>query len=110
MLRRMATADAEAGPRSDDEHVHFELRDPDGELLAVSLYQEIERPRLGPDFEREDGGWRLAFPRPDADRMEYLFAIEHRDGSDELICDPHNPHRAPGPFGDKSVVEFEGYR
>jgi enterochelin esterase-like enzyme len=109
MLRRMATADAPAGPRSDQEHVHFELPDPDGELAAVSLYQEVQRPRLGPDFERADGVWRLDFPRPDADRLEYLFGLEHHDGRDELIVDPTNPLRAPGPFGDKSVVEFDSY-
>jgi enterochelin esterase family protein len=105
----MATADAPAGPRSDSDHVHFELPDPAGELAAVSLYQEVQRPRLGPDFEHVDGVWRLDFPRPDADRLEYLFGLEWRDGHDELICDPTNPLRAPGPFGDKSVVEFEGY-
>ena len=109
MLRRMATADAPAGPRSDQGHVHFELPDPAGELAAVSLYQEVQRPRLGPDFERADGVWRLDFPRPDADRLEYLFGLEWQDGHDELICDPTNPARAPGPFGDKSVIEFEGY-
>jgi enterochelin esterase-like enzyme len=109
MLRRMATADAPAGPRSDEGHVHFELPDPDGKLAAVSLYQEVQRPRLGPDFERETGTWRLDFPRPDADRLEYLFGLEWQDGHDELICDPTNPLRAPGPFGDKSVIEFDGY-
>src|SRR3954451_22089465 len=109
MLRRMATPDGPDGPRCDSEHVHFELPDPDGKLGAVSLYQEVQRPRLGPDFERDDGVWRLDFPRPDADRLEYLFGLEWKDGHDELICHPSNSHRAPVPFGDKSVLEFDGY-
>ena len=37
--------------------------------------------------------------------MEYRFEA---DG--DSFCDPQNPHRAPGAFGEKSVVEFPGYR
>src|SRR4051812_24436205 len=37
--------------------------------------------------------------------MEYLLAIDGR-----FLPDPANPLRAPGPFGDKSVVEWPGYR
>ncbi len=37
--------------------------------------------------------------------MEYRFEA---DG--DSFCDPQNPLRAPGAFGDKSVVEFPGYR
>jgi enterochelin esterase family protein len=48
--------------------------------------------------------------RPAVDRLEYQFEVEFADGSRELTLDPHNPLRAPGPFGEKSVVEFPGYR
>ena len=68
------------------------------------LGQEIVRPRPGPPFEWRDGAWRLTFPRPDVDRLEYLLGI---DGS--FVPDPSNPLRAPGPFGDKSVVEWPEY-
>ena len=27
-----------------------------------------------------------------------------------MICDPANPQRAPGGFGEKSVLELAGYR
>ena len=37
--------------------------------------------------------------------MEYRFEA---DG--DSFCDPENPRRAPGAFGEKSVVEFPGYR
>jgi enterochelin esterase-like enzyme len=81
------------------------------DLNAAWLYQEVAMPR---------GGWRLhpsadgltlelRFPRPEADRMEYLFELVDADGGGGLVCDPANPLRAPGPFGDKSVVEFPSY-
>jgi len=70
----------------------------------VKLWQEVGRPRPGPPFDWRDGAWRLTFPRPPLDRMEYLFVV---DGS--LVPDPANPLRATGPFGDKSVVEWPEY-
>jgi len=79
--------------------------DPDHSYREVTLAQEIARPRVGPPFEWRDGSWRLEFERPAVDRMEYLLAIDGR-----FLPDPANPLRAPGPFGDKSVVEWPGYR
>jgi len=41
--------------------------------------------------------------------MEYRLQLRHRGGArswTEEVCDPGNPLRAPGAFGDKSVVEF----
>jgi enterochelin esterase family protein len=78
---------------------------PDGGFDRVLLAQEVARPRLGPPFERDGGVWRLRFPRPNADRMEYQLEI---DGT--LTPDPTNPLRVTGPFGDKSVVEWPEYR
>jgi enterochelin esterase family protein len=69
------------------------------------LGQEVVRPRPGPPFEWSDGAWRLRFPRPDVDRMEYLLGL---DGN--FAVDPATPLRAPGPFGDKSVIEWPEYR
>ena len=68
------------------------------------LGQELTRPRNGPAFTWGDGGWRLTFRRPDADRMEYLLGI---DGA--FVPDPSNRQRAPGPFGDRSVIEWAEY-
>jgi len=94
-----------------DDHVVFRLADPDGALERVELAQEVRRPRLGPPFELDpsDGSWRLRFGRPDADRMEYMFHLVHRDGGEEWINDPGNPRTAPGPFGAKSVIEWSQY-
>jgi enterochelin esterase-like enzyme len=73
----------------------------------VRLQQELQRPRSGPPLARvdSDGHWELAYRRAQVDRMEYRFEA---DG--DSFCDPHNPKRAPGAFGDKSVIEFPGYK
>jgi enterochelin esterase-like enzyme len=68
------------------------------------LGQDVSRPRPGPPFAWENGAWRLDFPRPDADRLEYLIGV---DGG--FRTDPSNPLRAAGPFGDKSVIEWPEY-
>jgi enterochelin esterase family protein len=78
--------------------------DPERTYGEVVLAQEIARPRVGPPFEWHDGSWRLDFPRCEVDRMEYLLGI---DGA--FQPDPGNPLRAPGPFGEKSVVEWPEY-
>ena len=77
----------------------------------VRLSQEIHRPRLGPEFlfDKTTKTWSLRFPRPNADRMEYMLVLTHKDGGEEWIPDPANPVKAPGPFGAKSVIEFPGY-
>lgn len=69
------------------------------------LGQELVRPRPGPALAWRDGAWRFDFRRPDVDRMEYLLGI---DGS--FVPDSTNPRRVPGPFGDKSVIEWPEYR
>jgi enterochelin esterase family protein len=74
----------------------------------VALAHELRRPRRVP-FERRGRAWHLEWPRPDAHRVEYLLELTHRSGSKELVPDPGNPLRAPGPFGEKSVLEFPGY-
>jgi len=93
-----------SGPRVLPDAVEFTLPDPDRRFESVELAQEVLRPRLGPSFEHEAGEWRARFPRPAADRLEYQLQV---DG--ELVSDPSNPQVAPGPFGDKSVVEWPEY-
>lgn len=90
--------------------IRFAVPDPDRRLKQVVLAQEVARPRLGPAFRRHGDVWLCDLPRPDADRLEYLLELTWRRGGTELARDPANPLRAPGPFGDKSVVELEGYR
>ncbi|MGH2807922.1 MAG: alpha/beta hydrolase [Actinomycetota bacterium] len=106
-----STATESSAPRVEEDSVTFYLPDKDLALLEVQLIQELQRPRVGPHFQRnENRVWELRIARPDADRMEYKFYLLHDDGGEEAINDPANPLTAPGPFGAKSVIEFPGYR
>jgi len=97
-------------PRIRDADIVFTLDDPARELAGVRLVQELVRPRLGPPLRRRGTRWTVAFPRLAVDRMEYQLALQRPDGSSEFVCDPANPLRSAGPFGDKSVVELPAYR
>ena len=90
----------------------FSLSDPAGALRGVRLWheREISSPDLSYEFGRAPSAWTLRLPRPDVDRLEYQFELTEANGRTRLVCDPANPRRAPGPFGDKSVVEFPEYR
>ncbi|MQA98879.1 MAG: esterase [Actinobacteria bacterium] len=106
-----ARLSGERAPEISDTHVQFELADPERAFEQVSLCQELMRPRCGIPFERVPGedAWQLRFPRLEVDRMEYRFQVARRGRDQEQILDPGNPDRAPGPFGEKSVVEFPEY-
>jgi enterochelin esterase-like enzyme len=86
--------------------------DPEQRLRRVRLVQELWRPRLGPDFARvrDNGAWELRLAPPPVDRIEYQLEVTDADGGVEVVCDPANPLRARGPFGEKSVLELPGYR
>ena len=92
------------GPSVGHDAVRFRVEDPERALHSVRLYQDIHRPRNGPPFDAGDGCWELELRRPQVDRMEYLLEVDGHMGPD-----PDNPLRAPGAFGDKSVIEFPGY-
>jgi enterochelin esterase-like enzyme len=92
------------GPSVGHDGVRFRVEDRERAFGTVRLYQDIQRPRNGPPFDAGEGGWELEFRRPQVDRMEYLIDV---DG--HMVPDPENPLRAPGAFGDKSVIEFPGY-
>jgi enterochelin esterase family protein len=99
------------GPVVRADGVRFRVRDPRGALQEVRLYQEVRRPRAGPAFTRGRGGaWTLDLPRPPVDRMEYQLQLRYPGAGPLLLPDPANPLRADGPFGEKSVIEFPGYR
>lgn len=104
-------ATSPVGPAVDATDIWFRLRLGGDDVRAVRLCQQITRPRVGTVLERDDGQtvWQARMPRPAVDRLEYQFELEFADGRRELTLDPHNPLRAPGPFGEKSVVELPGY-
>ncbi len=99
-------------PAVDDRTVTFRFDDPHHRLTAVRLKQEVGVPgdALHFRYDRSSRSWLLTLDRPDVWRMEYLLELRHPGGDTETIPDPGNPSRAPGAFGDKSVVEFPGYR
>lgn len=104
----VATTAEPGGPVIDDNGVVFVLADRYRRLNGVRLQQELGLGGLV--FTRERTQWWLRVPRPPVDRMEYLFEIEDANGHRSTITDPGNPLRAPGAFGDKSVLEFPDYR
>jgi len=106
----LRTSAAPSGPVVTSTEVTFRFPDPEARLSGVRLAQQVRIPgnRLG--FTRRGGIWQLTLPRPPVQRMEYRLELRHADGGVEEVCDPANPLRAPGAFGDKSVLEFAGYR
>ena len=54
------------------------------------------------------GSWHC--PGPTGGGWSTASSCGTPDGWREEVCDPTNPKRAPGAFGDKSVVEFPDYR
>ncbi len=98
------------GPVVTDGEVAFRFADPDQRLVGVRLLQGVGVPGDQLEFTRAEGGWLLRLPRPPVWRMEYRLALRHADGGVEEVCDPGNARRAPGAFGEKSVLEFPDYR
>jgi enterochelin esterase-like enzyme len=94
------------GPQVGDGVVDFTVTD--RSLKTVALLHELERPRRI-EFARARQSFTLRYPRPAVDRFEYLLELTTRARARRVVPDPTNPLRAPGPFGDKSVVEFPEY-
>jgi enterochelin esterase-like enzyme len=83
--------------------------DPDRALLGVRLLQEIGLPAGVLDFEWDgEDSWVRPLPPLPVRRLEYRLELHHPDRL-EVILDPTNPLRAPGGYGEKSVLELDGY-
>jgi enterochelin esterase family protein len=98
-----------AGAWCDGTAACFRLPDQDQKLSAVRLMCGF----LGsPEFtyEAAQKRWDLRIPKPDAARIEYKLELTHRDGRRETICDQGNPRRAPGGYGESSVLWCRDYR
>lgn len=106
----MITTPRASGPAVDAGGVTFRLPDAHARLRSVRLQQEVRVPGDQLDFRFRRGAWTLLLARPEVDRMEYQFELTHRNEGRETLLDPGNPLRAPGAFGEKSVIEFPGYR
>jgi hypothetical protein len=88
------------------------LRLDDPELraaAAIRLCSDLRLPER--DFIRENGAWVLRLPPGlRLARLEYQLEVLDADGNARVVCDPANPERAPGAFGEKSVLTAPGYR
>lgn len=82
--------------------------DPERRYAAVRLCSDLHLPQR--EFHRRDGSWLLKLPRVQLMRLEYQLELSRDDGTTEVVCDPGNPLRAPGAFGEKSVLVAPGYR
>jgi enterochelin esterase-like enzyme len=86
--------------------LRFRVADPDGRYAAVRLRSDLP---VDGAFRREGDDWALAIDAPPIARLEYQLELEHADGTVETVCDPGNPNRVPGAFGEKSVMLTDGY-
>jgi enterochelin esterase-like enzyme len=82
--------------------------DPEKRLAAVRLCSDLAL--ADTRFVRENGGWVLKLPPTELARLEYQLELSHHEGDTVVVCDPGNPERAPGAFGEKSVLLAAGYR
>jgi enterochelin esterase-like enzyme len=82
--------------------------DPEERYAAVRLCSDL--PLADPEFVRDNGGWVLRLPDNGLARLEYQLELSDHDGETVVVCDPGNPERAPGAFGEKSVLSASGYR
>src|SRR5438045_967887 len=89
--------------------VAFRLADPDGDFAAVRLASDLPLSDRQRSFRRAAGEWVLELEPPPIERLEYQLEVELANGGTETVCDPDNPRRAPGAFGEKSVLELDGY-
>jgi enterochelin esterase family protein len=89
--------------------VALRLPDPDATFTAVRLASDLPLSHEQRSFARDGTDWVLEVELPDVQRLEYKLEVEHAGGGTEHICDPGNPRRTPGAFGEKSVLELPGY-
>ncbi len=84
------------------------VEDPEHRYAAVRLCSDLRLPTR--EFRRRDGSWVLFLPRMKLARLEYQLELSCHDGTTEVVCDPGNPRRASGAFGEKSVLVGREYR
>jgi enterochelin esterase-like enzyme len=101
-----------AGSDDADAAVTLRYADERHTLAGVRLVDDINLPTVQRDFtyDEDDAAWHLRLPPLPVLRLEYRLELRHPDGRTDVVFDPANPRRAPGGFGDKSVLELPGYR
>jgi enterochelin esterase-like enzyme len=87
-------------------------RAPSAEVRSVRFHSDVFKRGSSPVFTRRgrSRNWELRLrPPPGVHRLEYQLELVHADGSTEIVIDPGNQLRASAPFGDRSVLELDGY-
>jgi enterochelin esterase-like enzyme len=87
----------------------FRLADPEGRYAAVRLCSDLPLSDRERSFARDGTDWVLEIDPPPIARLEYHVEVTDADGSTETGPDPGNLLRAPGAFGEKSVLQLPGY-
>lgn len=96
-------------PRIDDAGALLHLPDPVGRWSSVRMAYHLRAPYPDLAFDRTDDGWGYWLERPPVDRLEYRLACTSTNGTTASLLDETNPRRAPGVFGEHSVLEFPSY-
>lgn len=92
--------------------IELSYRAPSASIRAVRLHSDVFKRDGAPEFRRRGRSrkWELRVRVPaNVIRLEYQLELVRPDGSTEIVTDPENPLRASAPFGDRSVLELEGY-
>ncbi len=103
---------AAAGAWCEDAEVRFRVRDHHRKLAGVRLVQGVLPRGTATDFtwDASAQAWELRLPRPAVQRLEYKLELIRPGGDTETVCDPDNPLRVGGGFGDSSELRCPGYR
>ncbi len=99
------------GAWCDAAEVCFAFRDRDHRFSGVRLVQGV-LPRGTPTdftYDAVAGIWELRLPRPAVRRMEYKLELTRPGDDPETVCDPGNPLRVGGGFGDSSELRCPDY-
>jgi enterochelin esterase family protein len=89
--------------------VTFRLADPEGRYAAVRLCSDLPLTDEQRSYARDGDEWILELEPSAVARLEYHVEVTELDGSAQTGPDPGNPLRAPGAFGEKSVLLLPGY-
>src|SRR5687768_15161853 len=89
--------------------VTFRLADPERRYAAVRLCSDLPLTDEQRAYRRDGDEWVLELEPPPITRLEYHVEVTDTDGSSQTGPDPANELRAPGAFGEKSVLLLPGY-
>jgi enterochelin esterase-like enzyme len=87
----------------------FRLADPEGRYTAVRLCSDLPLSDAERSYGRDGDEWVLELEPLPIERLEYHVEVTEQDGATQTGPDPGNPLRAPGAFGEKSVLLLPGY-